>query len=185
MTAEKEITDFMSKQACKLPRWNELPEIGLYMDQVISLMGKYTKMFSRSGETALTPSMINNYVKLEILPPPVKKKYSRVHISHLLIICAMKSILPIRVIAAIIEHLLKTRTEEELFNFFCDQYEQTLCELCDMLNSSEDNAENNLGTALTMTAIKAAAVSSGSKLISENALAEMQRLNILKLRRND
>lgn len=184
MTAEKEITEFMSKQSCKLPRWNELPEIGLYMDQVISLMAKYTKAFSRSGEAALTSSMINNYVKLEILPPPVKKKYSRVHISHLLIICAMKSVLPIRVIAAIIEHLLKTRTEEELFNFFCDQYEQTLSELAEMLAGSLDNDEN-LGTALTMTAIKAAAVSSGSKLISENALTEMQRLNILKLRKND
>lgn len=176
---------FWNKQerSCRLPRWNELPEIGLYMDQILSLMSKYIRIFSHGGEAGLTPSMINNYVKLGIIPPPVKKKYSRVHISHLLIICAMKPILPIQVIGAMIDHLLKSRTEEELLDFFSEQYEQTFHRLVDILHKSIDSMtddDSSVGKMLTMTVIQAAAVSSGSKILAENALGEMQHLNILK-----
>lgn len=180
-------SQFWGKQerSCRLPRWNELPEIGLYMDQVLTLMSKYIRIFSH-GEVNLTPSMINNYVKLGILPPPVKKKYSRVHISHLIIICAMKSVLPIQVIGAMIDHLLKSRTEEELLDFFSEQYEQTFHELVRILHRSIDSQtddDSSFGKMLITTAIQSAAVSSGSKILSENALGEMQRLNILKLQK--
>lgn len=181
---------FWNKQerSCRLPRWNELPDIGLYMDQVLSLMSKYIRIFSHGGESNLTPSMINNYVKLGIIPPPVKKKYSKVHISHLLIICAMKPILPIQVIGAMIDHLLKSRTEEELLDFFSEQYEQTFHQLVDILHKSIDRMtddDSSVGKMLTMTVIQAAAVSSGSKILAENALGEMQHLNILKSQQQD
>lgn len=180
-------SQFWGKQerSCRLPRWNDLPEIGLYMDQVLTLMSKYIRVFSQ-GEANLTPSMINNYVKLGIIPPPAKKKYSRVHISHLLIICAMKSVLPIQVIGAMIDHLLKSRTEEELLDFFSEQYELTFHRLVEILRSSIESQtadDGGVGRMLITTAIQAAAVSSGSKIISENALGEMQHLNILKLQR--
>jgi hypothetical protein len=61
-----------------LPSWDMLPDIELYMDQVVSVVTKYleapnsTIVFTRP----VTSSMINNYVKLGIIPPPVKKKYS-------------------------------------------------------------------------------------------------------------
>lgn len=47
-----------------LPRWEDLPEIDLYMDQVIALMRKYLSIFDTDGEKLLTPAMINNYVKM-------------------------------------------------------------------------------------------------------------------------
>ena len=55
-----------------LPEWETLPDIGLYMDQVITLM---ERSFGRSlpkGE--ITKSMVNNYVKVELIPRPVGKK---------------------------------------------------------------------------------------------------------------
>ena len=58
--------------------WERLPELDLYMDQVITLMDKQLTPFTTDGsDKLLTPSMINNYVKDEVLPRPVKKKYSR------------------------------------------------------------------------------------------------------------
>ena len=86
--------------AFHLPRWNELPDIGLYMDQVITLINKYIERLSPCGDGTLTPSMINNYVKLGIIPCPVKKKYSRVQLSRLIMICVMKPVLPIQSIGA-------------------------------------------------------------------------------------
>ena len=44
------------------PRWEELPEIELYMDQVIAFTEKYLKFIAEDGTKAITPSIINNYV---------------------------------------------------------------------------------------------------------------------------
>ena len=54
-----------------LPRCSELPELDFYMDQVISIMEKNLFLLSMDGSAKfITPSMINNYVKLGIIPPP-------------------------------------------------------------------------------------------------------------------
>jgi len=176
---------FWNKQehSCRLPRWNELPEIELYMDQVLTLMEKYIRVFFHDPRDGLTPSMINNYVKMGIMPPPIKKRYSRVHISRLLIICAMKSVMPIQVIGAFIEHMLKTRTEEELLDFFSEQYEKTFREMIKIMRESIDSmtdGDSSVGKMLTLAVMQSTTVSSCSKLIAENALGEMEHLNILK-----
>ena len=58
----------------KLPAWKELPDIGLYMDQVILYLGESLELFQREGSSLLTSSMINNYVKTGLIPHPDKKK---------------------------------------------------------------------------------------------------------------
>lgn len=73
---EKE-KNFLSKiksfKDFNMPRWDDLPEIDLYMDQVISVTDKLLSSLSVEDTPILTPSMINNYVKNRIIPPPVKK----------------------------------------------------------------------------------------------------------------
>ena len=57
------------------PRWKELPEIDLYMDQVVSILEKYLSVFMEyEGEKIITPTMINNYVKQKVVDPPIKKR---------------------------------------------------------------------------------------------------------------
>ena len=68
------------------PRWNELPEIELYIDQVIYILESNLSIFNKHSDTPLiTSSMINNYVKQHILKPPTKKKYNREHTRKCLI----------------------------------------------------------------------------------------------------
>ena len=56
-----------------LPRWHELPDIELYMDQVITLIEKYlSPLITLEKHTLLTSSMVNNYVKHGLIPAPVK-----------------------------------------------------------------------------------------------------------------
>ena len=76
--------------AFHIPRWHELPEFDLYMDQVIALAEKYLSVLSADGKGLLTPSMINNYVKSGVLPPPKNKKYNRTHLAILMIVCITK-----------------------------------------------------------------------------------------------
>ena len=79
-----------------LPDWESLPQLGLYMDQVILLLRQYLGPLSRGEEDKpITASIINNYVRLKVMPPPVKKKYSQVHLASLIIICVLKQSLSI------------------------------------------------------------------------------------------
>ena len=60
-----------------IPRWNELPNIDLYMDQVLNYIENSLKDYIKSDEKFLTKTMINNYVKQGILQPPTNKKYNK------------------------------------------------------------------------------------------------------------
>lgn len=106
-----------------LPNYGELPSIELYMDQVISLIKDYLAPFSPLWEGRIvTRSMINNYVKLHIMPAPVNKRYRKEHLAYLIIICILKQTLPIRSIVALINLGLRHSTMENLYNSFVKNY---------------------------------------------------------------
>jgi hypothetical protein len=57
-----------------LPRWEELPTLELYMDQVITLIDQYlSPVIQTEKHPLLTSSMVNNYVKKGMIPAPEKK----------------------------------------------------------------------------------------------------------------
>lgn len=75
----------------RLPTWDLLPDMELYMDQVVVLVCRYLDLFPHSEEDPIvTPSTINNYVRLKAMPPPLKKRYSRRHLAYVIIICSLK-----------------------------------------------------------------------------------------------
>lgn len=85
------------------PRWADFPSVGLYMDQVTELVNGYlTKVPAFSDGSGITGSMINNYVKSEIMPSPVKKRYSKVHLAYIMIICTLKQTFNIATIKQIL-----------------------------------------------------------------------------------
>ncbi len=107
-------------EAKKLPAWNEIPDIGLYMDQVIRLMEDYLSAFEAADpeDKLITPSMINNYVKMGIIPPPEKKKYNRLHIALLIVVCVLKQILTIADLKAVLEIKLKNSEPSVCYDNF-------------------------------------------------------------------
>ena len=87
-------------------RPEEIPNIDLYMDQVTTFMDKQLASTKRyEDDKILTKTMINNYTKNHLLPPPVKKKYSREHVLILIFIYYFKNILSIRDIETILRPL--------------------------------------------------------------------------------
>lgn len=104
----------------KLPSWDELPEIDLYMDQVIELVNKYLsgiEIFSGEG-CEITRPMINNYVKLKMMPAPVKKKYSRAHLAYIIVICTLKQSLNMSTIQKILPAEIPEEEAEYIYNSF-------------------------------------------------------------------
>lgn len=110
-------------RAVHLPRWNELPDIELYMDQVLVLMAKYMQGIAAEEDKLLTASMVNNYVKMGLVPAPVKKRYSRSHLARLVIICVMKQVVPMAMIRNFIESGLEEYSEQQLLDMAADYYD--------------------------------------------------------------
>lgn len=80
-----------------------IPNIDLYMDQITSFMDDQLEMSKRrEDDKLLTKTMINNYTKNDLLPPPVKKKYSKEHLLCLIFIYYLKNILCISDIHAVL-----------------------------------------------------------------------------------
>ena len=68
----------------RVPRWEELPSIPQYLDQVLLLLDQWLGPYlSHDGKQIMTRTMVNNYVKLHFLAPPVNRRYDRLHHSLL------------------------------------------------------------------------------------------------------
>ena len=65
----------------RLPDWDEIPDFGLYMEQVITLLKQYLDYLppELKEEQFITAATINNYVRTRVMPEPRKKKYYRTH----------------------------------------------------------------------------------------------------------
>ncbi len=106
-----------------LPDWEELPPLDLYMDQVIILLTRYLSLMNRGeDEKSITASIINNYVRMRIMPPPVKKKYSRCHLAYLVVICTLKRSLSISSIHRLLPEERSEAAVHEMYMAFVRQY---------------------------------------------------------------
>jgi len=101
----------------QLPAWEELPDFGLYMDQVTALLGRYLAFMAGGETTAVSASAINNYVRLKLMPAPYRKKYSRVHLAYLIMICTLKQGMGI---ACIQQTLPPDLSEEDMRGLYGD-----------------------------------------------------------------
>jgi len=113
-----------------IPRWEELPNIDLYMDQVVSFIEEsLTDLFPAKNDKEdkfITKTMINNYVKQGILNPPINKKYNRTHLARLIVICMLKQVYSINDINALITLALETSGIEISYNKFCMLVERAI-----------------------------------------------------------
>lgn len=106
----------------------ELPNIDLYMDQVTTFMDKHLESSKRySEDKLLTKTMINNYTKNNLLPSPLKKKYTKDHMYLLIFIYYMKNILSISDIQSILGPLTEKCFGEEAEVSFERVYNEIFC----------------------------------------------------------
>ena len=167
--------------AHKLPRWESFPDIELYMDQVVAVMEKALELYNKSGSEEsklITPSIINNYVKLKIIPAPHKKRYNREHLAYLVMICILKQTLAISSIVKIIETNLETKSIKELYNEFCSIYENVIPFVNMGENFIEDDTQSEFEVLeksddMNGFILKSAILSTAGKFICEEMLLAM------------
>lgn len=110
-------------QHFRLPAWKDLPNLGLYMDQVIILLTDYLDFIQT--DTPITPTTINNYVRLRVMPAPEKRKYYRVHIAYLIMIFTLKQSTSISCLQKLIP---KSQSPEEMQDFY-SRFVEKQCEV--------------------------------------------------------
>ncbi len=111
----------------KMPRWEELPSIPQYLDQVLLLLDEWLgEYLSQDGKQIMTRTMVNNYVKLKFLPPPVNRKYDRLAIASLFVIAILKPVYTIEEIAYLIKLAMKHSGVQVAYNQFCQHVEDAV-----------------------------------------------------------
>lgn len=134
---------------CHLPRWNDLPDLFLYKDQVVSLVETHVSPFAIE-DNLITPAMINNYVKQGLLPKPDhKKRYDRTHVAYLIAITLLKAVLPLKMINDAIVVQAKIEGLRRAYDHFCEGIENAIAQCVQTIDAAAVNAdspidENNL-----------------------------------------
>ncbi len=130
MNTEEILNEIINKmQDIMKIRANDIPNIDLYMDQVTTFMDEKLRTTVRKGEAEeniLTKTMINNYAKNDLLPPPVKKKYSREHMMVLIFVYYFKSFLTISDIETLLNPITEQYFAEDSEWKVTDIYEEIL-----------------------------------------------------------
>ena len=144
MTMKAEIKQQLAEsiRSFRLPRYTEIPNVGLYLEQATKYVCEY---LASLGEFSLTPSMISNYVKKGLIANPVKKQYGREQIAYLFFIAVAKSVLSLDALTGFIQLQQQTYTLPKAYDYFCEEFENLLqftFELQDTMDIvGEDNTD--------------------------------------------
>ena len=120
--------------------WNELPDISLYMDQIISYMPRQLIHFD--DRDALTSAMVNNYIKDGLVPRAEGKRYAPVHLAYLTAVCALKKVLSVRDISSLIHSGEELGMDAEaMYGYFLRKLDKALSDTADTIDPNAEQME--------------------------------------------
>lgn len=146
--------------------WDALPDIALYMDQIISYMPRQLIRYDESEN--LTSAMVNNYIKDGLLPRADGKRYDQTHLAYLTAICALKHVLSVKEMKALIQDGLQGREPQRVYDYFCRALDKALSDTADALDQ-ETEREN-----LSRLALELALRSYADRLACQRVLSLLQ-----------
>lgn len=137
--------------------WDSLPDLALYMDQIISYMPR--QLIHYDEGVNLTSAMVNNYIKDGLLPRTEGKKYGQTHLAYLTAICALKQVLSVKEMKILVEKGAEGKEAQQMYDYFCSELDAALNETAQRLDEEtkqEDLARMAFGFALRSYAEKLA-----------------------------
>ena len=152
-----------------LPRYRDLPAVGLYLDQTVQYVNACFRTFCG---VELTPSMVSNYVKKGILSHPVKKKYTRDQIASLLYIVVSKTVLSMENIDTLFKMQRQHFSAAQAYDYFCDELENCLPYVFGLRHTIRDLAEDAGEEKLLL---RSTIISAANKMYLDCAFAVMRQ----------
>ena len=135
MTQEKKELLAAAVRRFRLPRYQEIPTVGLYLEQTTKYISQYLDPLE---ENCLTNSMIANYVKRKLIANPVKKQYGREQIAYLFFIAVAKNVLSLNSLERFIRVQERTYSLDQAYDYFCDELENILAFVFGLKSSPDD-----------------------------------------------
>lgn len=122
----------------RLPRYHEIPNVGLYLEQASKYVSEY---LTPLGSDGMTSSMISNYVKKGLIESPQKKQYSREQLAYLLFIGLAKNVLSLDGLADFCQLQRRTYPLSVAYDYFCQEFENLLFFSFDLKDAVESSGE--------------------------------------------
>lgn len=159
----------------RLPSWESIPDFGLYMDQIIGLLTEYLDYLPPEikSDRIITAATINNYVRMKIIPEPKNKKYFRIHIAYLIMLCTLKQTLSIATIQSILPIGIPEEEMEHIYSAYVQRHSASADYFIDQVrNMAAPMLQNQEGSDhLAADIIFSTAILGGfSKLLSEKMI---------------
>ena len=110
-------------QTFRLPRYDQLPDMGLYLEQITKYINQ---CLAPLGCFEVTGSMIRNYVKMGLVNNPAHKMYYADQIAHLICVTILKTVLPLEHVSRMFTMQRKIYTDETAYDYFCMELENIL-----------------------------------------------------------
>lgn len=124
--------------------WGLLPDIGLYMDQVQTYIDRQLALYRRDeNDRLLTPAMINNYIKDNVIPRAEIKKYNPTHLALLILIGTLKQVLSITNLSQLLSAYREPADVEALYNHYRQIQQASLQNIVAQVGSEISTLQND------------------------------------------
>lgn len=151
---KNEIKENLMTYQC--PKWKDLPDFDLYMDQVIYFINDRLSpiFFDSDKNKIITSNMVNNYVKNSIVHPPIKKHYKQYHLAFLIAVCILKQCYSLTEITYFVQIATSNVDIEEAYDSFASTFEKYLHEIMEKGYANGHKENMSKETQLMINVIK-------------------------------
>jgi hypothetical protein len=153
--------------SCRPQDWSSIPDIDLYMDQVISYMTRQHIGLELDDEETLTSAMINNYIKSGLLPRANGKKYDRTHIAYLTSICLLKQVLTVGETGELMSLQMEQQDVEQFYGNYVKVLDEEYSHVAKSLQDGQSDED------LTQLALRLAVSGYAQTLACKTILQEL------------
>lgn len=150
----------------RLPRYADIPNVGLYMEQTVKYMNDF---LAPLGDSMVTSAMISNYVKQKLIVPPVRKQYTREQIARLFIITIAKSVLSLENVQRVLDADIGFDMQQK-YDYVAAEFENLLFYVFDL----KDVADNLMPAGdVGVDVIRNLILTAANKIYLDKCLADM------------
>lgn len=160
----------------RLPAWEEIPDFGLYMEQVVTFLSdslSFVPVPEEPKDRLITAAAINNYVRLKLMPAPVKKRYYRIHIAYLIMIFTLKQSLSIQDVQRAVPMNMSEDEMRAFYQYYVAKFHSVALLFVDQTREAARNVlspESGDDSAIPNMVMQGALVSGFSRILVEKIL---------------
>ena len=165
----------------QFPDYEKLPDIELYMDQVMTYLQREMNVLQTSSlDKVITPSMVNNYVKGKVVSAPISKKYNKEHLAQINETCYLKQVLSIAEVKQILDLEYKNNNTYDAYTKFKELSKEKYSDAIEFTKKELENIEETDVSSLLNLSLMLSSVANAYITIAKRILFYCKKYNDIK-----